>query len=210
MASARSYWDPQITRAKQETAGRKRIGVCPSRGKCLKGPRRRTRLPKNRWRHCHQRLRLAIWQTVRIQEPGRTLKKRSIPQQLWQLRDQCHPGTGQERAQWLRSKPHSAATKVARRLICAPPLRCGGYWTGVAVLKRPQSLKDLFWFNKKLQKLTSQGRKLFKRAEKFGDWANYKEASTTCKAEVWQSKRATWSQNCDDIIHSKGNSFKKR
>lgn len=65
--------------------------------------------------------------------------------------------------------------------------------------KVKKSQRDVPWWNKKLEKLRRDSRKLYNSAKRNGEWNAYKAALTEYNKELRKSKRATWRSHCSKV-----------
>ena len=65
--------------------------------------------------------------------------------------------------------------------------------------KQSSSSRDVPWWNKKLESLRKNSRKLFNKAKRTSDWAQYRRALTEYSNEIRISKRRSWVQMCESI-----------
>ncbi|XP_062710252.1 uncharacterized protein LOC134288683 [Aedes albopictus] len=65
--------------------------------------------------------------------------------------------------------------------------------------KERSTIRDVPWWNNKLQKLRKKTRKLFNWAKRTQQWDQYKESLTTYNKEIRRSKRVHWRHTCENI-----------
>lgn len=66
-------------------------------------------------------------------------------------------------------------------------------------IKQSSSSRDVPWWNKKLEGLRKNSRRLFNKAKRTSDWTEYRRALTEYNNEIRKSKRRSWVQMCESI-----------